>query len=105
MPRASVGAERLPEAVNSQGGRPPRDLALGGASRYVGKAATCRAPGFPVAGEPRKEMTQTEPCQCDSMTGARPGPAPEDSLARQSQLNSRATLGPLPSRSPDAGER
>ena len=49
---------------------------------------TCRAPGLPAAGGTAKgEMPQTEPCQCDSMTGARPT-EPEDSSARPTQLTS-----------------
>ena len=53
-----------------------KNLARGGASRYLGKATTCRAPAFPATGGTAKgEMTQTEPWQCDSMTGARPSRA------------------------------
>ena len=74
-PTTSVGPRHSPEPSSPEGGG-TRNLARGGTSRYVGKVMTCRAPGLlPAGGTAKGEMPQTEPCQCDSMTGARPNRA------------------------------
>ena len=61
-----------------------RDLAHGGVSRYVRRRWRAALPDSRLREDQRKERCpKTEPCQCDSMTGARPNRA-EDSSARPS---------------------
>lgn len=73
--RRALGPRPLPGTVKFRGWRRER-LGAWSTSRYVGKVMMCRAPGLLAAGGTAKgEMPQPEPCQCDSMTGARPNRA------------------------------